>query len=127
MTRILVVEVSPGSRLVWRRILTLEGYGVEVAATAKPPCAARVRDDPPDPAGRDAASEGRIQVCRELRRGGLQTPIILLTARAQEAEKVLGLQLGAGRHVTKRSARWSCERASRRCCAARAGVPAAEI
>jgi DNA-binding response OmpR family regulator len=40
-------------------------------------------------------------VCRELRKGGGDTPIILLTARTQEAEKVLGLQLGADDYVTK--------------------------
>jgi two-component system alkaline phosphatase synthesis response regulator PhoP len=40
-------------------------------------------------------------VCRELRRGGVQTPIILLTAKAQEAEKILGLELGADDYVTK--------------------------
>jgi DNA-binding response OmpR family regulator len=40
-------------------------------------------------------------VCRELRRGGVATPIILLTARALEAEKVMGLRLGADDYVTK--------------------------
>jgi len=35
-----------------------------------------------------------FEVCRELRRGGLQTPILLLTAKSQEAEKVMGLDLG---------------------------------
>ena len=42
-----------------------------------------------------------FDVCRELRRAGVRTPIILLTARAQEAEKVLGLELGADDYVTK--------------------------
>jgi DNA-binding response OmpR family regulator len=40
-------------------------------------------------------------VCRELRRAGVKTPVILLTARAQEAEKILGLELGADDYVTK--------------------------
>ena len=40
-------------------------------------------------------------VARDLRRAGLKTPIILLTARAQEAEKVLGLEIGADDYVTK--------------------------
>jgi DNA-binding response OmpR family regulator len=40
-------------------------------------------------------------VCRDLRRAGVKTPVILLTARAQEAEKVLGLELGADDYVTK--------------------------
>ena len=42
-----------------------------------------------------------FEVCRELRRSGSRTPIILLTAKAQEAEKVMGLELGADDYVTK--------------------------
>jgi two-component system alkaline phosphatase synthesis response regulator PhoP len=42
-----------------------------------------------------------FEVCRELRRSGLKTPIILLTAKTQEAEKVLGLDVGADDYVTK--------------------------
>jgi DNA-binding response OmpR family regulator len=42
-----------------------------------------------------------FEVCRELRRNGVQTPILLLTARSQEAEKILGLELGADDYVTK--------------------------
>jgi DNA-binding response OmpR family regulator len=42
-----------------------------------------------------------FEVCRDLRRARVQTPIILLTAKAQEAEKVLGLELGADDYVTK--------------------------
>ncbi|MFP5298105.1 MAG: response regulator transcription factor, partial [Actinomycetota bacterium] len=40
-------------------------------------------------------------VCRTLRHHGVVTPIILLTAKAQEAEKILGLELGADDYVTK--------------------------
>ena len=42
-----------------------------------------------------------FEVCRELRRSGVRTPILMLTARAQEAEKVLGLEVGADDYVTK--------------------------
>ena len=42
-----------------------------------------------------------FEVCSELRRAGVTTPIILLTARTQEAEKVLGLDSGADDYVTK--------------------------
>jgi len=42
-----------------------------------------------------------FEVCRELRRYGLRTPILILTAKAQEAEKVMGLELGADDYVTK--------------------------
>jgi DNA-binding response OmpR family regulator len=41
------------------------------------------------------------EVCRELRRGGVKTPILMLTAKSQEAEKVMGLDLGADDYVTK--------------------------
>ena len=40
-------------------------------------------------------------VCRELRAGNVHTPIIMLTARAQEIDKVLGLELGADDYITK--------------------------
>ena len=42
-----------------------------------------------------------LSVCRELRRSGISTPIIVLTAKAEEASKVLGLELGADDYVTK--------------------------
>jgi len=42
-----------------------------------------------------------FEVCRELRREGLRTPIIMLTAKTHEAEKVLGLELGADDYITK--------------------------
>jgi two-component system alkaline phosphatase synthesis response regulator PhoP len=42
-----------------------------------------------------------FQLCRELRRSGVTTPVLLLTAKSQEAEKVLGLELGADDYVTK--------------------------
>ena len=40
-------------------------------------------------------------MCREVRRAGVRTPIIMLTAKSQEAEKVMGLDLGADDYVTK--------------------------
>jgi len=42
-----------------------------------------------------------LTVCRELRHAGVLTPIIMLTAKAHEAEKVIGLELGADDYVTK--------------------------
>jgi signal transduction histidine kinase len=53
----------------------------------------------PDPPGRDAPRR-TAEVCRELRLGGVRTPSSS-TARTQEAEKVLGLELGADDYVTK--------------------------
>ncbi|MEK7404528.1 MAG: response regulator transcription factor [Acidobacteriota bacterium] len=42
-----------------------------------------------------------FDVCRELRKAGVRTPIILLTAKSHEAEKIMGLDLGADDYVTK--------------------------
>jgi DNA-binding response OmpR family regulator len=42
-----------------------------------------------------------FEVCRELRGSGIKTPIIMLTAKTHEAEKVLGLELGADDYITK--------------------------
>ncbi|MBS3820014.1 response regulator transcription factor [bacterium] len=41
------------------------------------------------------------EVCRELRKDNFKTPIIMLTAKGQEVDKVLGLELGADDYVTK--------------------------
>src|SRR5271169_2202019 len=42
-----------------------------------------------------------FDLCRDIRQAGLATPIVLLTARGQTAEKVVGLKLGADDYVTK--------------------------
>ena len=42
-----------------------------------------------------------FEVCRELRKSGHNTPVIMLTARTHEAEKILGLELGADDYITK--------------------------
>jgi two-component system alkaline phosphatase synthesis response regulator PhoP len=42
-----------------------------------------------------------FEVCRDLRRSQVRTPILMLTARTGEAEKILGLELGADDYVTK--------------------------
>jgi len=42
-----------------------------------------------------------FDVCKELRQKGIDTPVIILTARDQEIDKVLGLELGADDYITK--------------------------
>lgn len=42
-----------------------------------------------------------FEVCRQLREAGVGTPILMLTAKSQEIDKVLGLELGADDYVTK--------------------------
>jgi len=102
MTRILVVEDEPGIALGLRNDLSLEGYAVEVAEDGET-ASRRATESPFDLILLDIMLPRKdgFAVCRDLRRAGLKTPIIMLTARAQEAEKVLGLGLGADDYVTK--------------------------
>jgi DNA-binding response OmpR family regulator len=102
MTRILVVEDEPGIALGLEDDLRMEGYDVEVigdgAAASK-----RALETAFDLILLDVMLPGRdgFEVCRELRRAGRRTPILMLTARTQEAEKVMGFELGADDYVTK--------------------------
>ncbi len=102
MTRILVVEDEPTIAIGLHDDLQIEGFEVEIVSDGD--------------AGSRAASRGGFDlilldvmlpgkdgfaVCRELREAGVHVPIILLTARGQEADKVMGLGLGADDYVTK--------------------------
>ena len=102
MTRILVVEDEPDIALGLQQDLRLEGYDIEVAGDGEQAlqCAEKGSFDL---ILLDVMLPGKdgFAVCRELRRSGTQTPIILLTAKSQEAEKILGLELGADHYVTK--------------------------
>jgi len=102
MTRILVVEDESDIATVLEGDLKLEGYEVEVVGDGE--AAIRLaREKPFDLILLDVMLPRKdgFDVCRELRRAGLRMPIILLTAKTQEAEKVLGLDLGADDYVTK--------------------------
>jgi DNA-binding response OmpR family regulator len=102
MTHILVVEDEPGIALGLEGDLTLEGYRVEVVRDGEQ-AIRRAGEMPFDLILLDVMlpKKDGFAVCRELRRSGLSTSIILLTAKAEEAEKVLGLELGADDYVTK--------------------------
>jgi DNA-binding response OmpR family regulator len=102
MSRILIVEDEPDIALALEDDLTVEGHIVEVVRDGESACR-RGREAGWDLILLDVMLPRKdgFDVCRELRRGGVNTPIILLTAKAQEAEKVLGLELGADDYVTK--------------------------
>jgi DNA-binding response OmpR family regulator len=102
VARILVVEDEPTIALGLQDDLRLEGHAVDLATDGA--------------AAESAALERRhdlilldvmlprkdgFAVCRSIRVAGVRTPIILLTAKGQEADKVLGLELGADDYVTK--------------------------
>ncbi len=102
MARILVVEDEPAIALGLEDDLKLEGYEVEVVGDGEA-ASRRAQQGNLDLIILDVMLPGKdgFEVCRELRRAGLRTPVILLTARTQESEKVLGLELGADDYVTK--------------------------
>jgi two-component system alkaline phosphatase synthesis response regulator PhoP len=102
MTRILVVEDEPAIALGLEDDLKMEGYEVEVVRDGRT-AARRGREGGFDLILLDVMLPGKdgFEVCRELRRAGLRTPILMLTAKAEESQKVMGLELGADDYVTK--------------------------
>ena len=102
MIRILIVEDEPGIALALEEDLRSEGYEVEVAADGET-ASRRAREENFDAILLDLMLPRKdgYEVCRELRRAGVATPILMLTAKTHEAEKVLGLELGADDYVTK--------------------------
>ena len=102
MSRILIVEDEPDIALALEDDLRTEGYEVAVASDGDTG-ARRAREERWDLLLLDVMLPRKdgFEVCRELRRAGIRTPVIFLTARAQDAEKVLGLEMGADDYVTK--------------------------
>jgi DNA-binding response OmpR family regulator len=102
MSRILIVEDEPDIALGLEDDLRVEGHEVEVVRDGEA-AVRRGREPGWDLILLDVMLPRRdgFEVCRDLRRAHVQTPIILLTAKTQEAEKVLGLDLGADDYVTK--------------------------
>ncbi|MGO9256095.1 MAG: response regulator transcription factor [Bryobacteraceae bacterium] len=102
MSRILIVEDEPGIAFALENDLETEGYEIAVVADGVE-AVRRARSEPFDLILLDVMLPNKdgFEVCRELRRGGLSIPIIMLTAKTQEAEKILGLDLGADDYVTK--------------------------
>jgi two-component system alkaline phosphatase synthesis response regulator PhoP len=102
VTRILVVEDEPGIALALEDDLRLEGYAVDVTTNGDT-AVSMASDGHFDLVLLDIMLVGKdgFDVCRELRRGGVTTPIVMLTARTQESEKVLAFEAGADDYVTK--------------------------
>ena len=102
MPRILIVEDEPIIAGALADDLTLEGYDVTVVADGAAGARQAV-EHPADLIILDVMLPGRdgIDICRDVRRAGLHTPILMLTARAQESEKVLAFEFGADDYVTK--------------------------
>ena len=102
MKRILVVEDEQAIAFGLRLDLQNEGYAVEVEADGEA-AFIRAKTESFDLILLDVMLPRKdgFDICRDLRRSGCRTPIILLTAKVQEAEIVMGLELGADDYVTK--------------------------
>src|SRR5690625_7978020 len=100
--KILVVDDDPRLRDLLRRYLSEQGFNVFVAEDGKVMTKLWQREhfdllvlDIMLP-GEDGHS-----ICRRLRGGPDNTPILMLTAKAVETDRIVGLQLGAGDHFAK--------------------------
>lgn len=100
--RILLVEDEPGLVLTLTDRLRSEGYDV-TSATDGPAGLAAGLGGPFDVIVLDVMLPGAsgFDVCRDLRQKGVKTPIIMLTARGQIVDRVLGLKIGADDYLTK--------------------------
>lgn len=99
---ILLIEDEPDVRTGLRTVFEREGHRVLEAASG-PEGLDCVAGERPDLILLDLMIPGLdgFEVCREIRASGVVTPILILTARASEVDKVLGLELGADDYVTK--------------------------
>jgi DNA-binding response OmpR family regulator len=102
MPRILIVEDDADIALGLGKDLARHGYDVQVVADGEEAVRTGSREawdlvllDLMLP------KKDGFEVCQDLRQAGIRTPIIMLTAKTHEAEKVLGLELGADDYVTK--------------------------
>ncbi|HKP86701.1 MAG TPA: response regulator transcription factor, partial [Blastocatellia bacterium] len=102
MQKVLIIEDEPDMVLGLKDNFEYEGYDVVVARDGREGLDRAMADNPdlilldimlPKMSGLD--------VCRALRSNGLDTPVIMLTARGQEIDKVIGLEMGADDYVTK--------------------------
>jgi len=101
-TRILVVEDNADLAYGLRNNLEIEGYAVEIAADGATGLR-RAQESRPDVVVLDLMLPelDGFRVLRELRESHMTMPVLILTARGEESDKVRGLKLGADDYVTK--------------------------
>ena len=102
MAQILVVEDEPDIALGLQLDLRDEGHEVEIVGDGQE-ASRRGREPRWDVILLDVMLplKDGFEVCRDLRRARVRTPILMLTAKTQDAEKVMGLDMGADDYVTK--------------------------
>jgi two-component system, OmpR family, alkaline phosphatase synthesis response regulator PhoP len=101
-SRILLVEDQPGLVLTITDLLTAEGYAVENAPNG-PAGLTKALGEPFDLVILDVMLPGKngFEVCRELRQQGRDMAILMLTAKSQLTDRVVGLKLGADDYMVK--------------------------
>ena len=102
MTKILIVEDDPAMSVALRDGFEFEKYHVEMASDGEEGLRLATRGDH-DLMILDVMlpKKSGLDVCKELRANGSRAPIIMLTARGHEIDKIVGLKLGADDYVTK--------------------------
>lgn len=102
MIRILIIEDDRAIRMGLEDDLKADGYEVDFAVTG-PAGLEKAQKPGYDMILLDLMLPGMdgLDVCKELRRKNIGTPIIMLTAKSQDFDKVIGLELGADDYITK--------------------------
>jgi two-component system, OmpR family, alkaline phosphatase synthesis response regulator PhoP len=100
--RLLLIEDEPGLVMTLTDRLVAEGYDVQ-SVTDGEVGLTRATSEPYEIVVLDGMLPGRdgFDVCRTIRQRGVQTPILMLTARGQVVDRVVGLKLGADDYLTK--------------------------
>jgi Response regulators consisting of a CheY-like receiver domain and a winged-helix DNA-binding domain len=102
MKQILIIEDDPAIRIGMKETLTAEGYSAQEAETGIKGFEIASKKEF-DLILLDLILPGKdgIEVCKDLRHLGVKTPIIMVTSRKDEIDKILGLEIGADDYVTK--------------------------
>lgn len=102
LARILVVDDDPKMLSLMRRGLSFAGYSADLAADGED-ALAMARDNPPDLVVLDVMLPGLdgVEVCRRLRAGDPELPILMLTARGRVPDRIAGLDAGADDYLVK--------------------------
>jgi DNA-binding response OmpR family regulator len=102
-TRVLIVEDDEAMSIALRDGFQYEGYSVTVAKDGEAGLQLATAEESPDLILLDVMLPKMtgLDICKQLRGTGSEVPIIMLTARGQEIDKVLGLKLGADDYITK--------------------------
>ena len=104
MKHILIAEDDADIRAALQDLLAGEGYAVTAAADGEKAVAAwRAAETPFDLLLLDVMMPGKsgYDVCREVRASGSRVAVLMLSAKSEEIDKVVGLELGADDYVTK--------------------------